>query len=72
MQLCCKDMDYHLNRVCRDHPDTWECSDTMIISFPTQDIGVPMAYGLPIHDAGNAYINIAYCPWCGTKLNRVD
>ena len=25
-------------------------------------------YGLIIHDGGSSYIDIKYCPWCGSKL----
>jgi len=25
-------------------------------------------YGLIIHDGGESYLKIDYCPWCGTKL----
>jgi len=25
-------------------------------------------YGLPVHDGGNSFIKISYCPWCSAKL----
>ena len=25
-------------------------------------------YGLIIHDGGESYVRINYCPWCGAKL----
>ena len=25
-------------------------------------------YGLPIHDGGSSFLQINYCPWCGTAL----
>ena len=27
-------------------------------------------YGIPIHDGGNSFIKIEYCPWCGTNLKK--
>lgn len=26
-------------------------------------------FGIPIHDGGNSFIQINYCPWCGKKLS---
>ncbi|KIL45088.1 DUF6980 family protein [Jeotgalibacillus soli] len=25
-------------------------------------------YGIIVHDGGTSFIEISYCPWCGTKL----
>jgi hypothetical protein len=27
-------------------------------------------YGIPIHDGGSSFIEIEFCPWCGTKLTK--
>ncbi len=25
-------------------------------------------YGIPVHDGGNSYVEMRFCPWCGKKL----
>jgi hypothetical protein len=54
-----------LARTCEMHPDRAACPDAMI---------APMrgGYGLYVRDGEDGYgasvIEIAYCPWCGTRL----
>ena len=38
-------------------------SDDIIYYAPKFD-----EYGIVIHDSGESYIKIEYCPWCGKKL----
>lgn len=58
---CCENMTYHLDKfkelVNPNDPDV------IIVYSAKFD-----EYGIPIKDGGNSYIEIQYCPWCGTKL----
>ena len=58
---CCEVMREELKQSCEVHPDPFECPDLLV----TRSSG---EYGLIIHDSGNSYIVINYCPWCGTRL----
>lgn len=54
-------MVYDLSQVCPNHPDRYDCPDALIAE-------VGGGFGLIIHDGGSSVIEIAHCPWCGTKL----
>ncbi len=61
-KYCCLKMAYYVsmatkNLLKKDDPD-------IVINFYSKE----KKYGLPIHDGGNSYIKIDYCPWCGKKL----
>jgi hypothetical protein len=59
----CERMDYFVNYRCPDHPDPFECPDNLVhYSKQTQ------RYGLIIHDGGNSFVTIGFCPWCGARL----
>jgi hypothetical protein len=47
---------------CEDHPDPFDCADNIIVRASDG------SYGLPIHDGGSSYIEIRFCPWCGSRL----
>jgi hypothetical protein len=50
---------------CAEHPDPYDCPDHLARYVPNLD-----EYGLIVHDGGASYVEIAYCPWCGTRLPR--
>jgi hypothetical protein len=58
-------MAHDLNQECDMHADRAACPDAMIAE-------VRGGFGLYVRDGEDAYaastIEIAYCPWCGTKL----
>lgn len=56
---CCEDMKEHLEYTCDEHGD--ECPDKIIKETST-------GLGIPIHDGGSSYIEVKYCPWCGTEV----
>lgn len=58
---CCDRMAYDLSQMCPDHPDRHDCPDALIV-------GVRGGFGLMVHDGGTSVVEIAHCPWCGTKL----
>lgn len=62
---CCDQMARDLNHSCDQHPDRAACPDAMIER-------VRGGHGLFVRTGKNGYANsvveIAYCPWCGTRL----
>jgi uncharacterized protein DUF6980 len=50
---------------CAEHPDPYDCPEHLVQYVPNFD-----EYGLIVHDGGASYVEIAYCPWCGTRLPR--
>lgn len=66
---CCLQMQYHLieffkEKIRLDADPEFVNYDSVVIYNDLQRI-----YGIPIHDGGSSFIAIAYCPWCGCKLN---
>jgi hypothetical protein len=63
MTYCCATMRSNVERRCDQHPDPFDCPDTVIWQSALGD-----QYGLMIHNGGRSYVTIAFCPWCGTRL----
>ena len=61
--FCCREMSKALSNECSQHPDPFDCPDSLIHYFPRFD-----EYGLVIHDGGSSVQLINYCPWCGSNL----
>lgn len=63
--ICCETMAHDLTLVCDLHADRAACPDAMIAQ-------VRGGFGLYVRDGEEGHagsvIEIAYCPWCGTKL----
>ena len=59
--LCCDRMAYDLNQRCEIHESRADCPDAFIKE-------VRGGYGLIVHDGGSSVVEIAFCPWCGSKL----
>ncbi len=62
MKHCCKDMKEHLKFSCDIHRDKFECPDTLV-TYSKKN-----GYGIIIHDGGDSYITIKFCPWCGKSI----
>lgn len=62
-KICCDAMRYHSSNHCPVHSSPFECPDWLILHDDTAG-----DYGIIIHDGGQSYIKIDYCPWCGHKL----
>ncbi len=60
---CCSRMEHDLHQQCDEHPDRFDCPDSLITKNKS-------GYGLIVHDGGHSYIKISYCPWCGTKIEN--
>ena len=62
--FCCKDMQRNLEHVCSEHgTNIWDCADHLICYSSCFD-----EFGIIIHDGGNSYVQISFCPFCGQKL----
>ena len=59
---CCTKMTYYLTFDKR----TKEINPDAIVRFNKKN----KDYGIPIHDGGQSFIEIDYCPWCGTRLTK--
>jgi hypothetical protein len=59
-----------LEHKCDQHVDRAACPDAMIA--PAMIAPVRGGYGIYVRDGADGYgssvIEIAYCPWCGSKL----
>ena len=62
MVYCCSDLVHHVTAKCDKHDD-WECPDKVIVATKS-------GYGLPIRDGGSSFIQINFCPFCGTNLSE--
>jgi len=62
-KYCCVDMAYYLIED-KKSKNQKEVNYDSIITQRRQD------FGIPIHDGGNSYIEINFCPWCGRKLGN--
>ena len=65
---CCDRMAEDLDQTCDLHEDRAACPDAMIAQLRG-------GYGLYVRDGEDGYgasvIEIAYCPWCGTRLPAI-
>jgi hypothetical protein len=52
-----------LNQSCDDHSDPFECPDALIIESKSNRLGLTF-----IATDGHSFVEINYCPWCGTEL----
>ena len=61
--MCCEAMRYHTSNHCAVHSSPFECPDRLLLYDETSK-----DYGLIVHDGGQSYVKIRYCPWCGCAL----
>jgi len=61
-KYCCVEMAYYLIED-KKSKNQKEINYDSVVTKSRDD------FGLPIHDGGNSYIVINYCPWCGSKLS---
>lgn len=59
---CCTKMTYYLTF----DKKTKDINPDAVIRFNKK----AKDYGIPIHDGGLSFIEIEYCPWCGTQLTK--
>ena len=63
IEHCCEKMAYFVNQRCEVHDNAFACPDMILLYDKKFD-----EYGIIIHDGGESFISIDYCPWCGKKL----
>lgn len=62
-KTCCTEMEYHSNLHCDIHKSVFDCPDCLIFYNTSAKY-----HGIIIHDGGQSFVKIRYCPWCGKKL----
>jgi len=65
MNYCCDQIKDKAEHKCDEHPNPFDCPDSFIYYSGKLDV-----YGLIIHDGGNSFITIDYCPFCGKTLEK--
>ena len=60
---CCEAMGYHTANHCSVHTSPFACPDRLI--WHDENSG---DYGIIVHDGGESFVRIRYCPWCGSEL----
>lgn len=60
---CCNQMREKIFYKCHQHSNIFDCPDNLIYYDEKFD-----EYGLIIHDGGESYMIINFCPWCGAKF----
>ncbi len=58
-------MQYYSTNHCPIHSSPFECPDWLILFDEKGG-----EHGIVIHDGGQSYVSINYCPWCGKKLSK--
>ena len=64
MKYCCEFMKYYLE-LNLDETKNIKSLEQIVIYERKFD-----EYGIVIHDGGESYIEIKYCPWCGKELPK--
>lgn len=63
--FCCDKMGYFARNHCDRHASIFECPDCLVFYDENDD-----SYGIIVHDGGESFIKIGFCPWCGTNLRN--
>lgn len=59
----CVHLAYFVTRRCPEHPDPFDCPETIVLHEPVID-----EYALPVRADGGSLVPITHCPWCGVRL----
>ncbi len=62
---CCERLGSAVEHRCEQHPDPFDCPDHLI--WRSED---GSSLGLIVHDGGGSYVQISYCPWCGSQVAK--
>ena len=62
-RYCCAALEQVLTHTCDQHPDPYDCPDSILVYLPKFDEVL-----IVIHDGGRSGVRIRFCPWCGTRL----
>lgn len=59
----CVHLAYFVTRTCPEHPDPFDCPETVVIHQREFD-----EYAIPVRTEPGSLVPISHCPWCGTSL----
>jgi hypothetical protein len=62
---CCAPMKRFATNVCDTHKSRFDCPDCLIHEGHSST-------GIIVHDGGESWIHINFCPWCGEKIVAKD
>jgi|GEM_PF-1943376 len=62
-EYCCEVMEWHITYKCDMHPNPFDCGDNLLF-YDKQG----QQYGIIVHDGGESFVTIGFCPWCGKKV----
>ena len=65
--FCCNKMDYFVQNHCDIHDNQFECPDCIIYYDDYNS-----TYGIILHDGGQSFVEIDFCPWCGNRLMTAE
>jgi len=60
-------MRSQIESCCDIHPNPFYCPDNLIY-YDNAD----GTYGIIIHDGGESFVEIEFCPWCGRRLKTEE
>lgn len=63
--FCCDVMKSQLEFKCDTHSNLLDCPDVILLRIGANQIV------FPIRDGGSSFINLQYCPWCGTSKHKL-
>lgn len=61
--FACVHLAYFVTRTCREHPDPFDCPETIVVYQPEFD-----EYAIPVRSEPATLVPITHCPWCGIAL----
>jgi len=64
---CCDVMRRNINHRCDIHANPFDCPDNLIYYGESTN-----TYGIIIHDGGESFLTIQFCPWCGKRLKTEE
>jgi hypothetical protein len=64
---CCERMSEELGRHAELGGGRFHSPDALVSYSPKFN-----EYGLIVHDGGSSFVQIHYCPWCGSKFSESE
>lgn len=64
IEVCCDDLARAMKLDCDKCRNGFECADVLVHYSEQHN-----HYGLIVHDGGESWVKIDFCPWCGSRLS---